>query len=135
VIGRGAGKPLILYFSIPIAVIFPFLLVVIGVAQNVPNENLLAPIIDPGNQTALVVADVENDAQSSDRLLQLPCGPGWLCGLLDSRYGKPSNLHLVDFDRSHRLSHRLEAGGIHTGALKMAIGILLQELDSQETAA
>jgi hypothetical protein len=62
VIGRGAGKPLILYFSIAIAVIFPFLLVVIGMAQNVPNENLLALVADPGNQPTPVVADVENNA-------------------------------------------------------------------------
>jgi hypothetical protein len=31
-------------------------------AQNVADEYLFVSIIDPGNQPALVVADIENDA-------------------------------------------------------------------------
>jgi hypothetical protein len=50
--------------------------------------------------------------------------------LLTPGAANQANLHLVDFDRSHRLSHRLKGGSIHTRALKMALGILLQELDS-----
>jgi hypothetical protein len=42
---------------------FPFLPVVIGMAQNVADENLLAPVTDPRDQPALVVADVENYAR------------------------------------------------------------------------
>ena len=45
----GRGETFMLYFSSAISVIFPFLLVVIGMAQNVPNENLLALVVDPGN--------------------------------------------------------------------------------------
>ena len=50
--GWGAGKPLILYFSIAIAVTFPILPVVLCMAQNVADEYLFVSIIDPGNEPA-----------------------------------------------------------------------------------
>jgi hypothetical protein len=60
--GRGSGKPLMLYFSIVITVIFPFLLIVMSMAYNVADEYFLAPVIDPGYEPAFVVADVKNNA-------------------------------------------------------------------------
>jgi hypothetical protein len=41
---------------------FPFLPVVLGAAQNVADEYCFISIVDPGDQPALVVADIENDA-------------------------------------------------------------------------
>jgi hypothetical protein len=41
---------------------FPFLPVVLCVAQNVADEYFFISIVDPGDQPALVVADIENDA-------------------------------------------------------------------------
>jgi len=49
---------------------FPFLLVVIGMAQNVPDENFLAPVTDPRDQPAFVMADVENNA--SPNVVRVP---------------------------------------------------------------
>jgi hypothetical protein len=40
---------LMLYFSIAIAVMFPPFPVVFRVTQNVPDENFLTSVIDPGN--------------------------------------------------------------------------------------
>jgi hypothetical protein len=60
--GSGRGETLDVVFSIAITVIFPFLLIVIGMAHNVPDEYFLAPIIHPGYQPAFVVADIKNNA-------------------------------------------------------------------------
>jgi hypothetical protein len=53
---------LMVYFSGTVAIIFPDSSIVFRVRQNVADEDLLRPIVDPGNQAALVVADFEADA-------------------------------------------------------------------------
>jgi hypothetical protein len=43
----------------------PFLPVVLNMAKNVPDEELPAFVIDPCDQPALVVANIEDNARSN----------------------------------------------------------------------
>ena len=58
----GAPRSLNVYFSIVDAVIFPPILHVFDVTQNMQNENSLGPVIDIGDQPAPVMADIKNNA-------------------------------------------------------------------------
>jgi hypothetical protein len=60
VIGVGASTPLMEYRS-AVAIIFPSSFVVFDVAQNPPNENLMAFVVDPTNQSATIAAYIKND--------------------------------------------------------------------------
>jgi hypothetical protein len=44
------------------AIIFPPALSILGMSQNMQNENLLSPVVDIRNQSALVMTDVKHNA-------------------------------------------------------------------------
>src|ERR1700679_866067 len=64
VITLGAPMPLSKSFSIAVAIIFPSILCILHVTQNMQNKNLVGSEIDVRNQPAPVVADIENDASA-----------------------------------------------------------------------
>jgi hypothetical protein len=49
-----------------VAIIFPSAFVVLDVAQNVQDENLVTPEVDERNQAAPIVADIEDDARPDE---------------------------------------------------------------------
>ena len=64
VITFGAPMPLNRSFSIAVAIIFPSILCIIHVTQNMQNKTLVGSEIDVRDQPALVVSDIENHASA-----------------------------------------------------------------------
>ena len=67
----GAPVSLNMYFSIAVAIIFPPVFPVLGVAQDMQYEYFLSPMVDVRNQPAPVVTDIKNNA-SSDAIYIIP---------------------------------------------------------------
>jgi hypothetical protein len=65
VISFGAPISFVVYFFSRVAIIFPLLSSVFGMLQDVPDEQFLSLVVNPGNQPATVIGNIEHHRGSN----------------------------------------------------------------------